>query len=158
MPAAAPRLPSIRRSLTTRLLLWTIAFVMLAEILIYVPSIARYRLQSLRDTVADAHLATLAIDAAREANTAISPELVTKLLGHTGAQAVIRHQDGQPRRVALGEVPEGFDATYDLRDAAFFGLIWDAFNTLAAPKPGAIRVVDYSPQDGRVLLEVFLSE
>src|SRR5512143_1622918 len=105
MPAAARRPPSIRRSLTTRLLLWTIVFVMVAEVLIYVPSIARYRVQTLRDTIADAHLATLAIDAATEANTAISPELVDKLLGHARSQAVIRYQDGQPRRVALGEVP-----------------------------------------------------
>ncbi len=158
MPAAAPRLPTIRRSLTTRLLLWTIVFVMVAEVLIYVPSIARYRLQSLRDTIADAHLATLAIDAAAEANTAISPELVGKLLGHSQALAVIRYQDGQPRRVALGEVPERIDATYDLRGATFFGLIWNAFATLLAPKSGPIRVMDHSPQDGRVLLEVFLNE
>jgi signal transduction histidine kinase len=158
MPAAATRLPSIRRSLTTRLLLWTIVFVMLAEVLIYVPSIARYRVQTLRDTIADAHLATLAIDAATEANTAISPELVDKLLGHARSQAVIRYQDGQPRRVALGEVPEQADATYDLRTANFFGLIWDAFATLVAPKDGTVRVIDYSPQDGRVLLEVFISE
>jgi signal transduction histidine kinase len=158
MPAAAPRLPSIRRSLTTRLLLWTIVFVMMAEIFIYVPSIARYRLQSLRDTIADAHLATLAIDAATEAKTAISPELVDRLLGHTRAIAVIRYQDGQPRRVALGEVPERIDATYDLREATFFSLIWNAFTTLAAPKAGPVRVVEHSPQDGRVLLEVFLTE
>ena len=158
MPAAAPRLPSIRRSLTTRLLLWTIVFVMLAEILIYVPSIARFRLQSLRDTIADAHLATLAIDAATEANTAVSPELVDKLLGHARSVAVVRYQDGQPRRVALGDVPEQVDATYDLREIGFFPLIWDAFATLAAPQAGPIRVMDYSPQDGRVLLEVFINE
>jgi signal transduction histidine kinase len=158
MPAAAPRPPSIRRSLTTRLLLWTIVFVMLAEILIYVPSIARYRLQSLRDTIADAHLATLAIDAATESRSGISPELVDKLLGHTRALAVIRFQDGQPRRVALGEVPERVDASFDLREAGFFSLIWNAFATLTAPKAGPIRVVGYSPQDGRVLLEVFLNE
>lgn len=158
MPAAAARPPSIRRSLTTRLLLWTIVFVMMAEVFIYVPSIARFRLQSLRDTVADAHLATLAIDAATEARTAISPELVDKLLGHTRALAVIRYQDGQPRRVALGEVPEHIDATYDLREATFFSLIWNAMAVLAAPKAGPVRVIDHSPQDGRVLLEVFLHE
>ncbi len=158
MPAAAPRLPSIRSSLTTRLLLWTIVFVMLAEVLIYVPSIARYRLQALRDTIADAHLATLAIDAATEAKTAISPELEGKLLGHTRALGVIRFQAGQPRRVALGEVPERIDATYDLREAGFFTLIWNALATLLAPKAGPVRVIDLSPQDGGVLLEVFINE
>ncbi|MCW5774407.1 MAG: HAMP domain-containing histidine kinase [Rhodospirillaceae bacterium] len=155
---AATRLPSIRRSLTTRLLLWTVAFVMLAEVLIYVPSIARFRLQALRDTVNAAHLATLAIDAARQANTMISPELVDKLLGHARSLAVVRYQDGQPRRVALGEIPQRIDATYDLRDAMFFELIWDAFKTLAQPAARPIRVRDYSPQDGRVLLDVFVAE
>ena len=155
---AAPRLPSIGRSLTTRLLLWTIGFVMLAEVLIYVPSIARFRVQALNDTMADAHLATLAIDAATEANTAISPELVDKLLGHARSLAVVRYQDGQPRRVVLGEVPQRIAATYDLSDANFFGLIWDAFATLAAPEARPIRVVGYSPKDGRVFLEVFLNE
>jgi signal transduction histidine kinase len=155
---AAPRLPSTGRSLTTRLLLWTIAFVMLAEVLIYVPSIARFRVQALNDTMADAHLATLAIDAAAEADTAISPELVDKLLGQAKVLAIIRYQDGQPRRVALGEVPQRIDATHDLRGANFFRLIWDAFATLAAAEPRPIRVVGYSPQDGRVFLEVFLDE
>jgi signal transduction histidine kinase len=155
---ALPRLPSMGRSLTTRLLLWTIGFVMLAEVLIYVPSIARFRVQVLNDTMADAHLATLAIDAAGEANTGISPELVDKLLGHARVLAVVRYQDGQPRRVALGEVPQRIDATYDLRDANFFALIWDAFATLAAAEARPIRVVGYSPQDGRVYLEVFLNE
>src|ERR1044071_5737981 len=115
MPAPAPHLPSIGRSLTTRLLLWTVGFVMLAEILIYVPSIARYRVQSLRDTMADADLATLAIEGATGGKTAVSPELVDKLLGHARSLAVIRHQKGEPRRVALGEVPERVDAIYDLR-------------------------------------------
>lgn len=155
---AATRLPSIRRSLTTRLLLWTVAFVMLAEVLIYVPSIARFRLQSLRDTVDAAHLATLAIDAARQADTMMSPELVDKLLGHARSHAVVRYQDGQPRRVVLGEVPQRIDATYDLRDAMFLELIWDALKTLAVPARYPIRVLAPSPQDGRVLLEVFLSE
>ncbi len=34
---AAPRLPTVRRRLTTRLLLWTAGFVILAEVLVYVP-------------------------------------------------------------------------------------------------------------------------
>jgi signal transduction histidine kinase len=157
MPAA-PRLPTIRRSLTTRLLVWTIGFVMLAEVLIYVPSIARFRVQALRDTVNSAHLATLAIDAARQADTMISPELVDKLLGHARSLAVVRFQSGEPRRVVLGEVPQRIDATYDLRHAMFFDLIWDALKTLAAPAGRPIRVIAYSPRDGKVLLEVFLSE
>jgi len=155
---AVPRLSSLRRSLTTRLLLWTAGFVILAEVLVYVPSIARFRLQALRDVMADAHLATLAIDAASESNQAISPELVDKLLGHARSLAVIRYQAGQPRRVALGEVPQRVDATYDLREANLMSLVSNAFATLVAPESRPIRVIDYAPKDGNVLLEVFLDE
>jgi len=153
-----PRQPTIRRRLTTRLLLWTAGFVILAEVLVYVPSIARFRVQALRDVMADAHLATLAIDAASEANSAVSPELVDKLLGQARSLAVIRFQDGQPRRVALGEVPQRVDATFDLREATPMSLVADAFATLVASESRPVRVIDYAPKDGLVLLEVFLDE
>jgi signal transduction histidine kinase len=155
---AAPRLPPIRRSLGTRLLLWTIGFVMLAEVLIYLPSIARYRLQALRDAVADAHLATLALDAATEADSRISPELVNKLLSQARVLAVVRYQAGMPRRVALGEVPEHIGARYDLRITSFVGLIWDALMTLAAPVALPVHVIDLSRPDETVRLEIFLPE
>jgi len=49
--------------LSARLLLLTIFFVLLAEFLIYAPSIGRYRKVYLEEQVSDARLATLALDA-----------------------------------------------------------------------------------------------
>lgn len=51
--ALKPRsaLPKLARSLSSRLLLLTIVFVMVAEVLIYVPSIARYRLTYLQERI-----------------------------------------------------------------------------------------------------------
>ena len=47
------------RSLSGRLLLLTVLFVLVGEVLIYVPSIARYRLAYLHERVEAGHLATL---------------------------------------------------------------------------------------------------
>ncbi len=55
-------MPSWTRSLSAGLLVLTAAFVMLAEVLIYTPSIARYRHTYLTERLADGHLAILALD------------------------------------------------------------------------------------------------
>jgi len=54
-------LPRWLRGLSARLLVLTMVFVMLSEVLIYVPSLARFRLMFLEIRVADAHLASLAL-------------------------------------------------------------------------------------------------
>jgi hypothetical protein len=51
-PARAPRL-----GLSGKLLVFTILFVMIAEVLIYVPSIALYRLMWLNDRLTSAYTA-----------------------------------------------------------------------------------------------------
>ena len=56
--------PARRVGLSGKLLLLTILFVMIAEILIYVPSIANFRMNWLRDRLASAHTAALVLDAA----------------------------------------------------------------------------------------------
>ena len=54
-------LPRWLRGLSARLLVLTMVFVMLSEVLIYVPFIARFRLMFLEIRVADAHLVSLAL-------------------------------------------------------------------------------------------------
>ncbi len=157
MKAATTLLPALRRSLSARLLILTVMFVMLAEVLIFAPSVARFRSGLLRDGIADAHLATLAIDAAAS-ETAINPKLIERLLTHARAEAVIRYQSGHPRRLVLGDVPAAIEATFDLRDRSVLGLIWDAFATLSQSRDRVIRVIGLSPKEEVVLLEVFIDE
>ena len=54
-------LPTLSRSLSARILVLTMTFVMIGEVLIYVPSISRYRLVYLEERLAEAHRATLAL-------------------------------------------------------------------------------------------------
>ena len=56
--------PTLATGLSARLILLTIFFVMLSEVLIYVPSIARFRLVYLEERLSVARIATLAMSAA----------------------------------------------------------------------------------------------
>jgi len=53
-------LPLFARSLSARLLVLTIVFVMLAEVFIYAPSVSNFRTNWLKDEAESAHLAILA--------------------------------------------------------------------------------------------------
>ena len=80
-------LPPLRRSLSARLLLLTIFFVMLAEVLIYAPSVSNFRITWLNDRLASADLAILALEAAPEGD--LSQDLKSELLGRVDAFAVV---------------------------------------------------------------------
>ncbi|MEH6476368.1 MAG: hypothetical protein V7727_11800, partial [Sneathiella sp.] len=75
------------RSLSARLLLLTIVFVMLAEILIFVPSIANFRVNYLVKKTEFSHLASLALLAAPD--KMVSKELKEELLFRVGARSVV---------------------------------------------------------------------
>ena len=78
---ASTRRP-VTMGLSARLLLLTVFFVMLAELLIYTPSIARYRKVYLEDHLIRAHLATVALDAVPELD--ISTGLGDEVLAQAG--------------------------------------------------------------------------
>ena len=52
---------ALSRSLSAKILVLTVACVLLGEVLIYVPSIARFRLNYLQERIAAAQLASLAL-------------------------------------------------------------------------------------------------
>ncbi len=60
---------------------------MLSEVLIYVPSIARFRLTFLQDRVADAHLASLALKASRD--NVLSKPLELELLANAMVRGIV---------------------------------------------------------------------
>src|SRR3546814_11785894 len=91
-PGNGLRLPPLTRSLSAKLLLLTIVFVMLAEVMIYAPSIGRMRLVYLEERLAAAHLSILALEATPD--TMVSKEMETELLQHVGAYLVALTKPG----------------------------------------------------------------
>ena len=73
-------LPPFVKGLSARLLVLTIFFVMLAEVLIYAPSIGRARLVYLQERLGAAHLAILALEATPD--FMVSEEIEIELMDH----------------------------------------------------------------------------
>src|SRR5262250_662940 len=139
-------LPSPARSLSARVLLLTIVFVMLGEVLIYAPSAGRFRYEYLRDRLATAHVAILALLATP--NFMVGASLQAELMQHAGAYVVaLKRPDGVKLMMrAKGGVPV-VAASYDLGRRHFFGLIGDAFATLWHKSNRVLRVMGPSPKD-----------
>jgi signal transduction histidine kinase len=130
-----------RLGLSTRLLVLTILFVMLAEVLIYVPSVANFRRNWLQDRLAAAQIAALVLDAAPEER--LSEELEARLLAGVGAQAIAVRTSERRLLLSSDEMPPEVAKTVDLRKADWETLIWDAFDALADPAQAPIRVVGH---------------
>ncbi len=150
--AAVGGRPPFGRSLSARLLLLTVAFLLLGEVLIFLPSIARFRLAYLEERIAAAHLATIGLGYETEQLTAATADA---LLTHAGVLSVtiVRGE----RMLMLGiEAPA--DTTIELGGATWLGLITAAFETLAHRGQRVIRVVGPAPMQFGTTVEVTLTE
>ena len=99
-------------SLSGRFLILTTVFVMLAEVLIFVPSVARFREDYLLARLERAQIASLAL----EADDMISPALEAELLRNAEVYNVVLRRD-EMRQLALSSpIPAPINATYDMRD------------------------------------------
>jgi signal transduction histidine kinase len=137
-------------SLSGRFLIITTIFVLLAEVLILVPSVARYRESFLELRLERAQIASLAA----LSDDMVDPELERELLENAGVFNVVLRRD-EARQLALSSpIPEPIWATYDLRDSNGITLIRDAMTTLLDPKNRIIRVVGNPVRDGGILIEV----
>lgn len=142
--------------LSAKLLLLTVVSVMVAEVLIYVPSAARFRLEYLNNLLSDGHLATMALEAAP---TGSVPEpLEMTLLKHAHVHSVeLRFGTLWTRMLGSTGIPEP-ETIVDLRDPGFFTLIWDAFVTLAQRENRVLRIIGPSPMNPSVLVEIIADE
>ena len=139
-------------SLSGRFLILTTVFVMLAEVLIFVPSIARFREDYLNVRLERAQIASLAL----LANDMIDRDLERELLENAGVFNVVLRRD-EVRQLALSSpIPGPIAQTYDLRMASGMTLIADAMAVLANPENRIIRVIGQPVQDGGLLIEVTL--
>jgi signal transduction histidine kinase len=154
------RLPSrplsLGKSLSARLLLLTIVFVMVSEVLIYAPSIGRFRLVYLEERLAAGRLAILALEATPD--HMVSNELKRELLAHAHAHLIAIRRDNGMKLMLSTESPEAIDDSFDLRQGTFFSLIGDAFATLMHGGDRLIRVVGTVPPDLTTEVEVLIDE
>lgn len=138
------------RSLSGRLLILTTIFVMLAEILIFVPSIARFREEYLMNRLERAQIASLTL----LANDMIDPALEAELLRTAEVFNVVLRRDEVRQLVLSSTMPQPIMGTFDLRNPSALVLIRDAFLQLADTQDGVIRVIGAPVQDAGSLIEI----
>lgn len=142
------------KSLSGRFLILTVIFVMLAEVFIFVPSVARFRQDYLQARLERAQIASLAL----EADDMISLDLEQELLRNAGVFNVVLRRD-EMRQLALSSpIPAPIEATYDLRDATAWSLIRDGMATLVDTTDPVIRVIGEPVRDGGLQIEVTIEQ
>ena len=137
-------------SLSGRFLILTTVFVMLAEVLIFVPSIARFREDFLLSRLERAQIASLAL----LADDMLADELEAELLVNAGVYNVVLRRDEVRQLMLSSPIPGQVANTYDLRDAGALVLIRDATMRLFTPERKVIRVIGAPVKDAGLLIEV----
>ncbi|TVQ58283.1 MAG: sensor histidine kinase [Rhodobacteraceae bacterium] len=144
------------RSLTQRLVFLTLVAVLAMEALIFVPAVARFRLDWLTERLAMAQLASLAILATPEG--ALDDDLERELLDRAGAASIVLRRDGTRALVLSALVPKPIDATYDIRAPATFRSMLDVMVSLNAPEGRHIRVIGRPDPSSLDEVEITLDE
>ena len=137
-------------SLSGRFLILTTVFVMLAEVLIFVPSVARFRADYLTDRLERAQIASLAL----LADDMLDPDLERELLANAGVYNVALQRNATRELMLSSEVPGPVAESFDLREAGPVTLMHDALVRLASPDPEVIRVLGYPSQQAGQLIEI----
>lgn len=155
-PAESPRTHRPGLGLSGKLLGLTILFVMIAVVLIYVPSIATYRVNWINDRLAAAHTAALVLEATP--GDKISDSLKQQILESVGAKSVVMKIGQQRRLLAVSESPTKLDQQIDLRNVSAFGAIVGAFETMfLRGDADLIGAVGPAPMGGD-FIEIVLAE
>ena len=139
------------RTLSGRFLIIALIFVMLAQAMIFVPSVASYRADYLLSRLERAQIASLALLAS---DGSISDALAEELLVNAGVFNVVLRRDELRELVLSSPVPGPISATYDMRAPPAPVLMRDALVELFSGEDRVIRVFGAPVRAGGLLIEV----
>jgi len=144
--------PAFWVSLSGRLLLLTALFVFVAEVLIYVPSIAKYRLDWLRERMEAAQIASLALEATPD--QMVSEELAKELLANAEVEAVtLRRNNRRELILEMGPL-ERAPVFVDLAKWRPLAAIRDGISTFFMKTDTRLLVMGAPRLGGGVLIEI----
>ncbi|QQS14423.1 MAG: HAMP domain-containing histidine kinase [Rhodospirillales bacterium] len=154
--AASKRRRGLGFGLSPRILALVVVAVMTAEVALFLPSIARFRLTWLEERVETGMLATLALDATPD--NMVDEKLARTLLDHARVDSVTVFEPGKPKRSLMPAGTPRPRATFELQDAMIPELIWDALAAMARTGPYALRVGGRSSRLPEAKVYVYVDE
>jgi signal transduction histidine kinase len=154
--SGSPRKVPWFRKLTGKVLVMAAVFLMIGELLVFLPSIANFRITWLKQRAATAEIAALAVEAAQD--RAISKPLREELLERAGVLVLAVRRDDARQLVLSPDRPPLMDASFDLRQGSPVTMIFDAASTLYNGGNRVIRVIDKPSSMSGMLIELALDE
>ncbi|MBM3733647.1 MAG: HAMP domain-containing histidine kinase [Acidimicrobiia bacterium] len=148
--------PLARFGLSVRLLGLTVVFVMVAEVLIWAPSISNFRKTWLEERITRAYLATIAYAALPD--DAPLRALGQQLLLNTGLHGIGLTRDGHRSLMVMDDMPPGIDLVVDLRQRMFVRWIGEALEAIWGDGKRVLRVIGHPEGAPDALIEIVLDE
>ena len=146
----APAAPAPRRrfsiGLSSRVLVLMFVFVMLAEVAVYVPSIANFRNNWINDRLSSAFIAALVLEATPA--DMVPEDLSRQLLANVGAKTIVIKIHNARRLLAISDMPPEVDETWDARAPAPVESIAASWRALLARPGRMLNIVGAAPMGG----------
>lgn len=143
-------------SLSGRFLIMSVIFVMIAEVLIFVPSVARFREEYLLGKIEKAQIASLSVLASERGG--IGPALAGELLENAGVYNVVLRRDSTRQLVLSSPIEGQVTTNVDLRGISVWELIRGAMMQITMPSEGVIRVIGEPVNSGGSQIEVVMPQ
>lgn len=143
----------VRFGLSWKLLGLTAIFVMVSEVLIYLPSVSNYRVSWLSDRLATAEAAAIVLTAG---DMDVPREIQQRLLNVIGAEAIALREGSVSRLIASADVPRSVDQVADLRSPSMFDSFRGAIDTLLFGGDRILRAIGETPEGG--VLELVMAD
>ncbi len=128
----------LSRGLSTKLLVLTIIFVLIAEVLIFLPSIANFRLRWLEERLGTA--AAVSIVLVQTDPSDLSREVQQDVLRSIGAKAIAVRDGGVSRLLVVAKMPPQVDEHIDLANTGPMEAMNGALSTLFTGGDRMLRV------------------
>jgi signal transduction histidine kinase len=147
---------SFLNTLSGRFLGLMAIFVVIAEVLIFVPAVARFRVEYIQSRLELAQLGALALLAAPDAM--VGADLEQELLTTAGVYNVVLRRAEIRELVLMSEEVPAISAIYDLREASDLRLMRDAMAVLIRGGDRTIGVIGRTEQGAQSDIEITLPE
>jgi signal transduction histidine kinase len=136
--ANSPRTVPLARGLSTKLLVLTVIFVMMAEVLIFLPSVANFKLRWLEERLNTA--AAVSIVLVQEGTENLPRTLQDDVLAAIGAKAIAVRDGGVSRLLVIAEMPPEVDEHIDLAGTGQIAAMAGALDTIFFGGERVLRV------------------
>jgi signal transduction histidine kinase len=146
----------VAHSLSGRLLLLTLFYVMVTQIVIFVPSIARYHRSLLDNHIESAEVAILPLTELDREKFSIG--LQRQMLARAGAAAVMLKRPEQRELFLPEAMPSHIDLVFDLRRDNLFVEMANALDCLSEGGDRILRIIAPTHIEGAETIEVIVGE